>query len=96
MEFDHSGDFLATGDQGGRVVLFERIAASRAVSRRAAAGLPHRRTALLAAGVLRQPCWVQSKRLTSADGCRSPCSARATPTCAPSRRCTPTRTSSAT
>lgn len=32
VEFDHSGDFLATGDQGGRVVLFERIAASRAVS----------------------------------------------------------------
>ncbi|KAL4431604.1 hypothetical protein ABPG77_001446 [Micractinium sp. CCAP 211/92] len=30
VEFDHSGDFLATGDQGGRVVLFERIAASRA------------------------------------------------------------------
>eukprot|EP00887_Chlorella_sp_A99_P006675 scaffold3.g6675.t1 len=27
VEFDHTGDFLATGDQGGRVVLFERIAA---------------------------------------------------------------------
>lgn len=25
VEFDHSGDFLATGDHGGRVVLFERI-----------------------------------------------------------------------
>ncbi|KAK6461738.1 protein phosphatase PP2A regulatory subunit B [Scheffersomyces coipomensis] len=24
VEFDHSGDFLATGDKGGRVVLFER------------------------------------------------------------------------
>ncbi|SCV00795.1 LANO_0F08614g1_1 [Lachancea nothofagi CBS 11611] len=24
VEFDHSGDFLATGDRGGRVVLFER------------------------------------------------------------------------
>jgi len=25
VQFDHSGDYLATGDQGGRVVLFERI-----------------------------------------------------------------------
>ena len=25
MEFDHTGEFLATGDQGGRVVLFERV-----------------------------------------------------------------------
>lgn len=24
VEFDYSGDFLATGDKGGRVVLFER------------------------------------------------------------------------
>ena len=24
IEFDHSGDHLATGDRGGRVVLFER------------------------------------------------------------------------
>ena len=24
MEFDHTGDYLATGDKGGRVVLFER------------------------------------------------------------------------
>lgn len=24
VEFDHSGDYLATGDRGGRVVLFER------------------------------------------------------------------------
>ena len=24
VEFDHSGDYLATGDKGGRVVLFER------------------------------------------------------------------------
>ena len=32
VEFDHSGDFLATGDQGGRVVLFERIASARTVS----------------------------------------------------------------
>lgn len=24
VEFDHTGDFLATGDKGGRVVLFER------------------------------------------------------------------------
>lgn len=30
VEFDNSGDFLATGDQGGRVVLFERTAAARA------------------------------------------------------------------
>ena len=37
VEFDHTGDFLATGDQGGRVVLFERIAASRAVRATAAA-----------------------------------------------------------
>lgn len=29
VEFDHSGDYLATGDQGGRVVLFERIASAR-------------------------------------------------------------------
>ncbi|GAB4823303.1 hypothetical protein N2152v2_010349 [Parachlorella kessleri] len=26
VEFDYSGDYLATGDQGGRVVLFERVA----------------------------------------------------------------------
>ena len=25
VEFDHTGDFLATGDHGGRVVLFERL-----------------------------------------------------------------------
>ncbi|EFN53177.1 hypothetical protein CHLNCDRAFT_7738, partial [Chlorella variabilis] len=31
VEFDHSGDYLATGDQGGRVVLFERIASARGV-----------------------------------------------------------------
>jgi serine/threonine-protein phosphatase 2A regulatory subunit B len=24
VEFDHTGDYLATGDRGGRVVLFER------------------------------------------------------------------------
>lgn len=24
MQFDHTGDYLATGDKGGRVVLFER------------------------------------------------------------------------
>jgi hypothetical protein len=24
VEFDHTGNFLATGDKGGRVVLFER------------------------------------------------------------------------
>ena len=24
VEFEHTGDFLATGDRGGRVVLFER------------------------------------------------------------------------
>lgn len=24
VEFDHTGDYLATGDKGGRVVLFER------------------------------------------------------------------------
>lgn len=24
MEFDHTGNYLATGDKGGRVVLFER------------------------------------------------------------------------
>eukprot|EP00890_Picochlorum_soloecismus_P002032 jgi/Picsp_1/282/NSC_00281-R1_protein len=29
VEFDHSGDYLATGDQGGRVVLFERIEVSQ-------------------------------------------------------------------
>ena len=32
VEFDYSGDYLATGDQGGRVVLFERVA-STAVSK---------------------------------------------------------------
>lgn len=32
VEFDHSGDFLATGDQGGRVVLFERIASGSKAS----------------------------------------------------------------
>ena len=25
MDFDASGDFLATGDKGGRVVIFERV-----------------------------------------------------------------------
>jgi len=25
VEFDHTGDYLATGDKGGRVVLFERF-----------------------------------------------------------------------
>lgn len=25
VEFDHSGDYLATGDKGGRIVLFERV-----------------------------------------------------------------------
>ena len=34
VEFDHTGDFLATGDQGGRVVLFERIAARHQQVRR--------------------------------------------------------------
>jgi hypothetical protein len=24
VEFDHTGNYLATGDKGGRVVLFER------------------------------------------------------------------------
>lgn len=24
IEFDHTGDYLATGDRGGRVVLFEK------------------------------------------------------------------------
>ena len=27
VEFDHSGQHLATGDRGGRVVLFERVGA---------------------------------------------------------------------
>ena len=26
VEFDHNGDYLATGDKGGRVVLFQRCA----------------------------------------------------------------------
>ncbi|KAI8831941.1 hypothetical protein CcCBS67573_g04669 [Chytriomyces confervae] len=30
VEFDHTGDFLATGDKGGRVVLFERNHAKKA------------------------------------------------------------------
>lgn len=102
VEFDHSGDFLATGDQGGRVVLFERIAASRAVSccRRR---LAHAK-ARLAAAVLQystrmsQPHHLLPAALTR---CTLPapaslCSARATPTCAPNRRCTPTPMSSAT
>lgn len=29
VEFDHTGDFLATGDKGGRVVLFERNASKK-------------------------------------------------------------------
>jgi serine/threonine-protein phosphatase 2A regulatory subunit B len=29
VEFDHTGDYLATGDKGGRVVLFERNDAVR-------------------------------------------------------------------
>lgn len=29
VEFDHTGDFLATGDKGGRVVLFERNQSKR-------------------------------------------------------------------
>ena len=31
VEFDHTGNYLATGDKGGRVVLFER---NETVSRR--------------------------------------------------------------
>ena len=27
VEFDKSGDYLVTGDQGGRIVLFARVAA---------------------------------------------------------------------
>jgi hypothetical protein len=30
VEFDHTGDYLATGDKGGRVVLFERNQTVRA------------------------------------------------------------------
>ena len=42
VEFDHTGDYLATGDQGGRVVLFERTASRQPVRRTpsAAALLP--------------------------------------------------------
>lgn len=32
IEFDKTGDHLATGDRGGRVVLFERIDAKEVVS----------------------------------------------------------------
>ena len=32
IEFDHSGDHLATGDRGGRVVLFERSDAKHVMS----------------------------------------------------------------
>lgn len=32
VEFDHTGDYLATGDKGGRVVLFERNESVRASS----------------------------------------------------------------
>ncbi len=102
VEFDHSGDFLATGDQGGRVVLFERIAASRAVSRRCRS-LAHA-NAWVAAVVLQCSTHMShSRHLLPAALTRcplharpSPCSARATRTCAPSRRCTPTPMSSAT
>ena len=39
VEFDSSGDFLATGDKGGRVVVFERVDAGKGRKRpRAAAG----------------------------------------------------------
>jgi hypothetical protein len=31
VEFDYGGDHLATGDRGGRVVLFERMAARRKI-----------------------------------------------------------------
>ena len=29
VEFSHTGDYLATGDKGGRVVLFERAGSSK-------------------------------------------------------------------
>jgi len=32
VEFDHTGDYLATGDKGGRVVLFERNESVRSES----------------------------------------------------------------
>jgi hypothetical protein len=32
VEFDHTGDYLATGDKGGRVVLFERNESVRCIS----------------------------------------------------------------
>mmetsp|Transcript_7351 Transcript_7351/g.28938 ORF Transcript_7351/g.28938 Transcript_7351/m.28938 type:complete len:159 (+) Transcript_7351:211-687(+) len=42
VEFDKTGEHLATGDRGGRVVLFERIHPSKAALVRAP--LTHRRT----------------------------------------------------
>jgi serine/threonine-protein phosphatase 2A regulatory subunit B len=35
VEFDHTGNYLATGDKGGRVVLFERNETVRVPSRSA-------------------------------------------------------------
>jgi serine/threonine-protein phosphatase 2A regulatory subunit B len=39
VEFDSSGDFLATGDKGGRIVIFERADAGRGRKRPRALGL---------------------------------------------------------
>jgi len=39
VEFDHTGNYLATGDKGGRVVLFER---NETVSSVVMAGAPGR------------------------------------------------------
>jgi hypothetical protein len=39
VEFDHTGDYLATGDKGGRVVLFERNDAVRIFNNSMTTGL---------------------------------------------------------
>jgi len=39
VEFDHTGNYLATGDKGGRVVLFERNETVSPLSPSLAAGL---------------------------------------------------------
>jgi serine/threonine-protein phosphatase 2A regulatory subunit B len=46
VEFDDTGDFLATGDKGGRIVVFERADAGRVSG-----------PAIVSIGVLLQKPW---------------------------------------
>lgn len=42
VEFDHTGNYLATGDKGGRVVLFERNETVSRASSKFQCGIAHK------------------------------------------------------